>query len=388
MEVELVAARESAERAREAADRANLGKSRFLATASHDLRQPVQTLALLNGTLRRSARDPASAEAVARQEQAISAMSRLLNALLDISKLESGAIKPEPTDFAVAQLFEELRAEFAALAANKGLELHVEPSIDRAHSDPALVEQILRNLLSNAIKYTRAGSVGMRCLHAAQMIRVQILDTGIGIPSDQLPYIYDEFYQVGVGPNAVREGYGLGLSIVQRLTRLLDLRLQVESEVGKGSTFSLDLPTGTARADAEAAEPFGSRREAPAPIVSPHVLVVEDDPAVLDATRMLLKIEGFRVSLASSLAEAVARAGEHPDIDVLISDYHLGNGETGTDVIASVRGILGPRLGAVLVTGDTSSAIKELRHDERVRTTSKPIRAEELLALTRALLSS
>jgi CheY-like chemotaxis protein len=103
---------------------------------------------------------------------------------------------------------------------------------------------------------------------------------------------------------------------------------------------------------------------------------------------MLLKIEGFRVSLASSLAEAVARAGEHPDIDVLISDYHLGNGETGTEVIASVRGILGPRLGAVLVTGDTSSAIKELRHDERVRTTSKPIRAEELLALTRALLSS
>jgi two-component system CheB/CheR fusion protein len=117
------------------------------------------------------------------------------------------------------------------------------------------------------------------------------------------------------------------------------------------------------------------------------VLVVEDDLAVLDATRMLFKVEGFRVSLASSLTEAVQAAKEHADIDVIVSDYHIGNGETGTDVIASLRRILGPRLGAVLVTGDTSSAVRELRHDERVRMTSKPIRAEELLALTRALLS-
>jgi PAS domain S-box-containing protein len=386
IEAELVAARESADAAREVADRANLGKSRFLATASHDLRQPLQTLALLNGTLRRMVRDPDSAEALARQEQAIAAMSRLLNALLDISKLESGAIKPEPTDFTVSQLFEELRAEFAGLAANKGLELNIEPCGDRAHSDPALVEQILRNLLSNAIKYTRAGCVAMRCLHEAGIVRIQVLDTGIGIPTDQLPFIYDEFYQIGVGPNAVREGYGLGLSIVHRLVKLLELQLQVESEVGKGSTFSLDLPAGAARASDRPVD-RDEARTPPRPKLAPHVLVVEDDPAVLDATRMLLKVEGFRVSLASSLAEAVQKANEHSDIDVIVSDYHLGNGETGTDVIASVRRILGPRLGAVLVTGDTSTAVKELRHDERVRLASKPIRAEELLALTRVLLS-
>lgn len=395
IEAELVAARESAYRAREAADdarevadRANQGKSRFLATASHDLRQPLQTLALLNGTLRRVARDADSLEALARQEHAISAMSRLLNALLDISKLESGAIKPEPTDFTVAALFEDLRAEFAGLAANKGLELQVEACADRAHSDPSLVEQILRNLLSNAIKYTSAGHVAMRCRHDTHVIRIQVLDTGVGIPADQLPLIYDEFYQVGVAANSVREGYGLGLSIVQRLAKLLDLRLRVESEVGKGSVFSLDLPPGTGGApdhrQAGAAPDDGmvsARREH-----SPHVLIVEDDPAVLDATRMLFKVEGFRVSLASSLAEALQRAREHADIDVLITDYHLGDSETGTDVIGALRNLLGAQLGAVLVTGDTSSAIRELHHDERVRMTSKPIRAEELLELTRTLL--
>jgi two-component system, sensor histidine kinase len=387
IEVELVAARESADRAREVADRANQGKSRFLATASHDLRQPLQTLALLNGTLRRVARDADSLEALARQEHAISAMSRLLNALLDISKLESGAIKPEPTDFTVSALFEDLRAEFAGLAANKGLELHVEPCADRAHSDPSLVEQILRNLLSNAIKYTRAGHVAMRCLHDTHVIRVQVLDTGIGIPADELSLIYDEFYQVGVATNSVREGYGLGLSIVQRLAKLLDLTLRVESEVGKGSVFSLDLPPGTGGAPdrTAGAAPDDGLTSAPRER-SLHVLIVEDDPAVLDATRLLFKVEGFRVSLASSLAQALQKAREHADIDVLITDFHLGNGETGTEVIAALRNLLGAQLGAVLVTGDTSSAIKELRYDERVRMTSKPIHAEELLDLARALL--
>src|SRR5581483_8270499 len=143
--------------AREDADRANQGKSRFLATASHDLRQPLQTLALLNGTLRRIETDPDCIQALAQQEQAIGAMSRLLNALLDISKLESGAIKPEPTDFTVASIFEELRRDFAGLAASKGLSLEVDSAQECVHSDPSLVEQILRNLVANAVKYTRNG---------------------------------------------------------------------------------------------------------------------------------------------------------------------------------------------------------------------------------------
>jgi two-component system, sensor histidine kinase len=211
VQAELVLARELAECAREIADRANLGKSRFLATASHDLRQPFQTLSLLNGTLRRIVTEP-DADALLQQEQAISAMSRLLNALLDISKLESGAIKPEPTDFTVAALFEELRSDFASLAANKGLELQIVPCTDCVHSEPSLVEQILRNLVSNAIKYTRQGWIQLRCLHEAALIRIEVLDTGVGIPANQLVHIYDEFYQVGVPTNTSRDGYGLGLS--------------------------------------------------------------------------------------------------------------------------------------------------------------------------------
>src|SRR5450631_2254346 len=221
-EAELIQARQAAEgaqqvavEARISADRANLGKSRFLATASHDLRQPLQALALLNRTLRGFVSDPDAAEALLQQDQTITSMSRLLNALLDISKLESGAIKPVPTDFAISQLFDEVRREFSGLAVDKGLVLKVEESGEWANSDPSLVEETLRNLVSNAIKYTQKGAIRVLCRPEGQTIRVEVHDTGIGIPADQISYIFDEFYQVGVSTNSSREGYGLGLSIVQ-----------------------------------------------------------------------------------------------------------------------------------------------------------------------------
>ena len=244
-ESELIQAREAAERAQQvaveariSADRANMGKSRFLATASHDLRQPLQALALLNRTLRGFVSDPDAAEALLQQEQTITSMSRLLNALLDISKLESGAIKPAPADFPLSQLFEELRREFSGLALEKGLAFKVEESGEWANSDASLVEEVLRNLVSNAIKYTQRGAVKVLCRREGQTIRVEIHDTGIGIPADQIPYIFDEFYQVGVSTHSSREGYGLGLSIVQRIAVLLDLNLTVRSEPGQGSIFS------------------------------------------------------------------------------------------------------------------------------------------------------
>jgi two-component system, sensor histidine kinase len=381
------AAREAADRAREVADRANQGKSRFLATASHDLRQPLQTLALLNGTLRRTPMDSTGAEAVAQQEQAIGAMSRLLNALLDISKLESGAIKPDPSDFAVSALFEELRREFASLAGDKGLSLKVMPSEDYVHSDPSLVGQILRNLLSNAIKYTRAGWVAVRCRHEQpSYVLIEVLDTGIGIAAEQLPYIYDEFYQVGVSANTTREGYGLGLSIVQRLVRLLDARLEVSSEVGKGSLFALRLPAS--HAAVRPANRLGSGPTARTTHTQARILLVEDDAAVLNATRMLLKSEGYQVTAAVSIAEALEQATNDRGIELLVTDYHLRDGETGTQVIAALRAALDRPLKAVLMTGDTSSAIKELPRDPGLRITSKPVNADELLSLLRALLDA
>ncbi len=373
--------------ARESADRANLAKSRFLATASHDLRQPLQTLALLNGALRRTDADPASAEALAQQEQAIGAMSRLLNALLDISKLESGAIQPERADFSISTLFEELSRDFAGIAAGKRLRLQIEPNQSWAHSDPSLVEQILRNLMSNAVKYTREGSVWLRCQHENTAVRLEVGDTGIGIPRDQLPLIYDEFYQVGVQANSTREGYGLGLSIVQRLVKLLQLELEVHSMVGKGSVFSLLLPAAQSRPQVSSKMPE-IKTSNTGQAGGSRVLLVEDDMAVRDATRLLLKVEGYQVVAVASLAEALQRVREAEGIDLLVTDYHLGEGETGIQVIAAVRDTLKAPVKSVLITGDTSSAIKDLPRDPYFRVASKPIKAEELLRLLRGLLAA
>jgi two-component system, sensor histidine kinase len=372
--------------ARETADRANQAKSRFLATASHDLRQPVQTLALLNGALCRMVTDPEPAEALAQQEQAIRAMSRLLNALLDISKLESGAIKPEMTDFTVVEIFAELRNEFAGLAAHKGLQLEVEASRECVHSDPSLVEQVLRNLISNAIKYTQRGFVQLRCLHDQAFVRLEVLDTGIGMPASALTHIYDEFYQVGASGSTARDGYGLGLSIVNRIVNLLGHRLEVRSELGKGSTFSLELPRGrTAQAHTRAQ--CGPASASAKTATLPHILLVEDDAGVRKATRLLLTVEGFRVTTAGSLAEAIEQSSAHRDIALLVTDYHLANQETGVQVIAAVRSQLAADLKAILITGDTSSAAHAIQHNDRVRMTSKPINADEFIGLLRELLA-
>jgi PAS domain S-box-containing protein len=372
--------------AREAADRANLAKSRFLATASHDLRQPLQTLSLLNGTLRRVVRDPVAGEAVAQQGQAIDAMSRLTNALLDISKLESGAIRPDPADFAVAALFEEMRNEFASVAASKGLELRIETAAPSAHSDPSLVGQILRNLISNAIKYTRRGRVELRSSACAAGVRLEVADTGIGIPADHLPYIYDEFYQVGIASNTSREGYGLGLNIVHRLVRLLGLKLEVQSEVDRGSTFVLEMPAGTRDSRPGMARDAPAARHEP-PRTTARILLVDDDEGVRNATAMLLRVEGFAVLCAASLEEAKQALREHPGIDLVIADYHLLRGETGIEVIAAARAVAGERLGAVLVSGDTSSTLRDVKPADRLRIASKPINADELLSMITDLLS-
>jgi two-component system, sensor histidine kinase len=392
-EAELIQARESAERAQQvaveariSADRANLGKSRFLATASHDLRQPLQALALLNRTLRGFVSDPDAAEALLQQEQTITSMSRLLNALLDISKLESGAIKPAPADFPLYQLFDELRREFSGLAVEKGLALKVEESGEWANSDASLVEEVLRNLVSNALKYTEKGAIRVLCRLEGRTIRVEVHDTGIGIPADQIAYIFDEFYQVGVSTHSSREGYGLGLSIVQRIAVLLDLNLNVRSEPGRGSIFAFTLPTGKAgkaQTEKRPAQPAAQAKARRA-----RILLVEDDLAVRNATRLLLSVEGYSVTAVSSLAEAQQTVSEGKKIDMLITDYHLGDGETGLTVIAAMRQALGPDLKALLITGDTSSVVRKISQDSNLRIISKPVNADEMLGLLETLLGS
>jgi two-component system, sensor histidine kinase len=375
-------------RAREEATRANLAKSRFLATASHDLRQPLQTVSMLNGTLSRVVGHgpiTAAMAAISQQAQAINAMSRLLGALLDISKLESGAIRPDITDFAVDGLLEEMRREFDDVAANKGLSLNVQTQPLMVHSDRSLVEQVLRNLVSNAIKYTREGWVRLRSLKDGSLVHVEVLDTGIGISNDQIAHIYEEFYQVGVAPNTSRDGYGLGLSIVQRIVNLLELELDVSSNVGKGSRFTLTLPVGAGPVAPNAGKPLRNPIGR-APGRNSHVLLVEDDADVREATRMLLRTEDYEVTAVASLAEALSVATDRThSFDVVITDYHLGNGETGMQVIAGLRARLGESLKAVLVTGDTSTAMHELSRDPLMRLASKPMEADQLLELLRGL---
>ncbi|MGO9930611.1 MAG: PAS domain-containing protein [Steroidobacteraceae bacterium] len=375
------------EKARDSAVRAKERSSRFLAAASHDLRQPLQTIELLNATLRRLVTDRDAAEILAQQNQAIDAMSRLLNALLDVSKLESGAIKPEASHFTVAAIFHGLRMEFTRMAADKGLRLEFEMCDDAVYSDRALVEQILRNLVSNAVKYTHEGWVRVRCLHEAGRIRILVTDTGVGIAAEHLPHIYDAFYQVGVAANSTREGYGLGLSIVQRLVRLLAAKLDVSSEVGRGSTFSLTLPAS--KGYPSAPQPAIT----PTPVIGPRqsgaarILLVEDNVSVRRAMSRLLSLEGYSVAPVASLSEALQHIHGGAGLDLLICDYHLSGGETGTQVIATLREILGNTLPALLTSGDTSSAIKHLPRDPYLRITSKPIKAEELVGLVQALLA-
>jgi two-component system, sensor histidine kinase len=372
------------EEARRESERANVAKSRFLATASHDLRQPLQTLGLLNGALRRMVSDPECREVLGEQDLAIDAMTRLLNGLLDISKLESGAIKVDVTDFDVATLFDELRRDFANVAASKGLRLTIDMPHTFLHTDATLLGQMLRNLLSNAIKYTQKGSVELHCEPRGSALRIEVRDTGVGIASDQISLIFEEFYQIGVSPNSSRDGYGLGLSIVQRIAKLLNTRVDIASTPGKGSVFAVELPTASVPAGSTAKE---TRAHASGAGSGARVLLVEDEPGVRNAMRMLFKVEGYQVTAAAGAGEAIERLRED-GFDLLVTDYHLEGGRTGTQVIAAARELLGPAFKAILVTGDTSAAVRELQGDANFRISSKPINSEELLGQVRALLAT
>ena len=370
--------------ARDEAERANRAKSAFLAAASHDLRQPLQALMLLHAVLKRTNTDRRAAKAIESQADALGAMTTLLNSLLDISKLESGAIKPDITDCGIQKIFRRLRAEFELQAEAKGLRLLVDDCEDIVRTDPGLLEQIIQNLIANAIRYTKKGLVQLRCLHLQGKVRIEVLDTGIGIPVDELDAIFEEFYQLRREPGEQREGLGLGLSIVQRLARLLDHPLEVESKPGEGTCFAVTLPRGAGTA-VDIADVDVSRTEVPSGC---SVLLVDDNPAVLDATRILLELEGHKVSIAATAQEAVAVMEAAGVPDIVVADFHLGGGETGIDAIRQVRTLSGHSVPAVLVTGDTSSFIApQIEQTERIRVFRKPVDTERLIAVIQELAS-
>ena len=237
-------ASEALEAARRMAEQANLGKSRFLAAASHDLRQPLQTLSLLRGILAKRIKDQSGSRLVAKFEETLSAMSGMLNTLLDINQLEAGIVRPEIVEFPIGTLLDRLKTEFAYHATAKQLDWRVVASSLNVRSDPRLLEQTLRNLLANAVKYTERGKVLLGCRRRGNKLRIEVWDSGFGIPAEQLEAIFEEFHQLD---NAARErsrGLGLGLSIVQRISDLLGNAVDVRSWPDRGSVFAVEVPLG------------------------------------------------------------------------------------------------------------------------------------------------
>lgn len=332
-------------------------------------------------------REATAIDALEQQERAIGAMSRLVNALLDIGKFESGAVRAQIAEFAVLPLLEQLHPEFTALARQKGLALRFEVQAGTLCTDAALLEQVLRNLLSNAVKYTSRGEVTVRCVFETFGARLEVCDTGIGIPEQQLPLIFNEFFQVETAANAPRSGYGLGLSIVSRIVNLLALKLEVESTPGVGSRFRLTVPAGAASCESASTPPPAQASSEPRRVtLAPQLLLIEDEASVRTATELLLRAAGCEVWTGASQADAFAQLERYARIDLLISDFHLAGEANGVEVIAGVRARLGWDLPAILLSGDTSASVQGLPHDEHWRIARKPLRAEELLGLIGELL--
>jgi PAS domain S-box-containing protein len=352
---------------------ANRAKSRLLAAASHDLRQPVQTLTLLNQSALRHAGPNAKLSEILRQQQrALDTISQLLASVLDVSKLDSGALKPTIVDCALGDVFDRLRSDFEPLADAKGIRLVIEPTAEAGRTDPELLRRLLGNLLSNAIRYTASGRVQMTAMASGDEVALTVRDTGVGIPGDQLGKIFDEFYQVDRGSQRP-EGLGLGLSIVKRLAALLDHRIDVESAVDRGTVFTVRLPRASASATASQDTRLGA-----AVRTKGTILIVDDEAAVAHATSLFLELEGFDVRVANGKDEALQHLKSAVP-DVIVSDYHLRGVETGADVVAAVRVQLRSNVPAIFVTGDTSkiaNADTKLGHAVLL---SKPTNVDELL---------
>jgi PAS domain S-box-containing protein len=374
MEREIIAARQEAERA-------NKANSAFLAAASHDLRQPVQALSLLNGALRRTVKDERALEMIDSQEHSLIAMTNLLNSLLDISRLDAGAVSPDLEDFPIKRLIDRLSDEFARQAHHVGLTFSSSSCATVINSDPNLLAEIIQNFVSNAIRYTDKGGVTLKCSEIDGQCVIAVTDTGIGIEQDQLDEIFREFHQCKA-PGASKEGFGLGLAIVKRLSDLLGIDINVTSDIGKGSTFSLSIPaanrTVTSK-DSEAVAANDVHEDA-----SGLVVLIEDDVNVANAWGMLLEAEGYSVAMAASATEALALVNHLPESPaLLISDFHLLDGSTGVEAVSAIREFFDKHIPAFIVSGDTSKVVKEARLLDNCTLMCKPIDTNRLLAAAR-----
>jgi two-component system, sensor histidine kinase len=364
--------------ARDKAEAANRAKSRFLAAASHDLRQPLTALSLNSATLAEHAAEGVVGHISHSIDQAVLSLSALVDSLLDISKLDAGAITPQLQRVSVREMMQEIDAEFRATAARKGLDFRVDAIDGDVETDPVLLERILRNLVDNAIKYTASGSVAVRAEAVGPDIRFAVRDTGLGIAAHERERIFEEFYQVGNPQRDRAQGLGLGLAIVRRLAALLGSEVELDSELGRGTEFALRMPRAGQGAERV---PEQSRPEyAPATLLHDvTVLVIEDEVDIRVAMRGLLEKWGCRVTVASAFADAERLLDEHElSFDLIVADFRLREHENGIETVRRLRERIGEDVPAILMSGDTSPERLRQAHDSGLPLLHKPVSPQKL----------
>jgi len=359
------------------AEQANAAKSRFLAAASHDLRQPLHAMRLFVDSLRDEvAQQPRAAALVQRVQTSLDATSGMFDALLDISRLEAGVMETDVHVFRIDPVLRRIEMMFTPLAAERGLKFTVVPSRACVRSDPALLDRLLQNLVSNAIKYTANGGVLVGCRRKGARVLVQVWDTGPGIAAEHREEIFQEFFQLDNPARDSRKGLGLGLAIVERIARLLDHPVRLDSMPGRGSVFAVELPRGDAsEARGEDARATAIEHRFP----GLRVGVVDDEPPIRDAMREMLGRWGCTVTAAESgreLLERLAQSGT--TIDFLICDYRLARGESGLDAVSDVRQSLQRSLPTLLVTGDTGAERLREAHESGYALLHKPVAPVQL----------
>lgn len=372
--------------ARNTAELANRAKTQFFAAASHDLRQPLHAMGLFAAALADKTLDSEMRNMVASINTSVDALEALFNELLDISKIDAGAIRPKNETFALNPLLQRLRIDFKAEAEAKGLDLRVRQSGAMVCSDALLLERVLRNLINNAIRYTRNGGilVGVR-RHGANW-RIEIWDTGIGIAPEQTDKVFDEFYQVGNPERDRRKGLGLGLSIVRRLAELLGHTLTLRSRQGHGTVFTLELPAACAQGPdilpAVPAMPSTS-------LDGRLILVIDDDEAVREGMRSLLGGWGAEVIACAGMTETlnqIARLERAPDI--VVADHQLQEGMVGADAILAIRAHFRKQVPAIIITGSTSPLLTGAAQALGCQLMLKPVMPAKLRSLLNASLQA
>ncbi|HYM03846.1 MAG TPA: PAS domain-containing hybrid sensor histidine kinase/response regulator [Stellaceae bacterium] len=384
----LTSLNEALSRAKIVAEEANVGKTRFLAAASHDLLQPLNAARLyVSSLLEQQERDHGAELPLVRKiDASLHVVEELLGTLLDISRLDGGALKPEREDFALGELFELLKVEFAPLAERKKLSLRIVPTSLVVRTDRHFLHRILQNLLSNAIRYTQAGRVllGVRRSEGDHHV-IQVWDTGTGINPEHRGLVFQEFRRFATGPGS-EHGLGLGLSIVDRISRILQHSIDFRSEVGRGTMFSVQVPRGRGPLLTASVEIPPART--PSKLEHALVLCIDNEASVLDGTKALLESWSCRVMLASGLREAttLAAAAATPP-DILIVDYHLDRDGDGVDCVEALRRLCGRELPAVLVTADRSDAVRARAAAIGLAILHKPVKPAALRSLLMRLLA-